>query len=74
MDFKLYYECPMQVKFWEPEVNGYMGGIAYRDEVICGCCGGVFLIANIVCNTPKGTTPIIAYENWIDIEHEIVEE
>lgn len=39
-----YFEVPTQVKFWD---GRYIGGIAYRDEIICGCCGGIFRISDI---------------------------
>lgn len=31
-----YFEVPTQVKFWNYEGGYYLGGIAYRDEIICG--------------------------------------
>ena len=35
---KLFFEAPTQVRF----LNGndqWLGGIAYQDKLICGCCG-----------------------------------
>lgn len=38
-----YFERPTQVLFRDPNTDeGFIGGIAYRDEIICGCCGGLF--------------------------------
>ena len=44
---KRYYDVPTQVRFFMNEDEGYCGGIAYHDEIICGCCGGVFEINDI---------------------------
>ena len=67
-----YFEVPTQVKFWDYEGDHYLGGIAYRDEIICGCCGGIFDISEIyqfALDTLE-EDPIIIY-NWIDISGEI---
>lgn len=32
-----YFEVPTQVQFWDYKNGYYNGGIAYRDEIICGC-------------------------------------
>lgn len=38
-----YFDRPTQVLFRDPNTDeGFIGGIAYRDEIICGCCGGLF--------------------------------
>lgn len=42
-----YFDTPTQVKFYEPANKSWRGGIAYRDEVICGCCGGILGIEEI---------------------------
>lgn len=41
----MFFETPTQVKFWDPDGGHYTAGIAYKDEIICGCRGGVFEIA-----------------------------
>jgi hypothetical protein len=43
----LYYETPCQVRFLI-EKDKYIGGIAMHDYVICGCCGHVFPIEDIM--------------------------
>ena len=70
------YFCePKQVMFAEPwadEVN-WLRGIAYRDEVICACCGGTFDIGEIE-ESAKGQnlrSGIYPYEEWVDISEEI---
>lgn len=59
-----YFPVPTQVQFWD-----YKGGIAYRDEIICGCCGGVFNISEIYKVAPDTLLrdPIIAYDDWVGI-------
>ena len=39
---KQYFETPTQVLF-KQDANGaeWFAGIAYHDEIICGCCGGI---------------------------------
>ena len=38
-------------------------GIAYNDEVICACCGGIFELDEIEI--------LEEYEDWIDFKYEI---
>lgn len=39
-----FFEKPRQVvfKFYNGECYERCAGIAYHDEIICGCCGGIF--------------------------------
>lgn len=64
-----YFEVPAQVKFWD---GRYIGGIAYRDEIICGCCGGIFRISEIYESAPDTLKedPIVVYD-WVDISSKI---
>ena len=50
----MFFETPTQVKFWDPDGGHYTAGIAYKDEIICGCCGGVFEIEEIIEDAKKG--------------------
>lgn len=38
------FDCPTQVvfTFHNGECYERCAGIAYHDEIICGCCGGIF--------------------------------
>lgn len=65
-----YFEAPTQVKFWD---GCYIGGIAYRDEIICGCCGGIFKISNVYEVAPDtlGNDPIVVYKGWVGLSSEI---
>jgi hypothetical protein len=48
---KKYYDYPTQIIFKErldvTDEPRWIGGIAYRDEVICGECGGIILLEDI---------------------------
>ena len=71
MVMKLFYNIPTQVMFFEGDE--YVAGIAYKDEIICGCCGGIFEIAEIVALAEEEAqqTPIYEFEGWVDITNEI---
>lgn len=68
-----YFEIPTQVKFWDYTNGRYHGGIAYRNEIICGCCGGVFNISQIYKIAPDTLLgyPIIVYDDWVGISSSI---
>ena len=65
------FDVPTQVMFWDITMDHYTYGIAYKNEIICGCCGGVFEIAEIVEHTPIELQSIYPYENWADLTEEI---
>ena len=80
------FDTPTQVKFVDfgiaPEDNGgeilWLGGIAYRDEIICGCCGGIISLEDLYADHedlkdvfPGHESPIVNYDNWVDINNEI---
>lgn len=70
-----FYELPTQVKFadFDSDKPSWIGGIAFEDKIICGCCGGVFEISDIYDEADevgfKGE-PIQGLR-WIDISEEI---
>jgi hypothetical protein len=41
-----YFDVPAQVIFEEDEKNQERG-IAYKDEIICLCCGGIFEVNEV---------------------------
>ena len=61
-----YFNEPHQVLFLDPDANEYLAGIAYRNEVICACCGGVFEISELYEFAPAGSEPIKVYGSWIE--------
>ena len=70
-----YYDKPTQVKFldFDGEEPYWIGGIAYYNEVICGCCGGVFKIYELYERAEEHKykdSPIEALI-WIDINEAI---
>lgn len=68
-----YFEAPTQVKFWGYGSKRYYGGIAYRNEIICGCCGGVVSISDIYESAPDTLEddPIVVYNSWVGLSSEI---
>lgn len=66
---------PTQVKFYEAAEEDYIGGIAYRNEIICGCCGSVLEISDVIVEAEEEgiEEPIIKFP-WIDIQSEIIGE
>ena len=67
-----WFDAPTQVAWFED--NHYNAGIAYRDEIICACCGGVISIKETVDFAPSGVAPIVAYDEWVNIHEEIIDD
>ena len=44
----LYYGTPCQVKFYEGFEKQYRYGIAYHEEIFCGCCGLIYRIESVI--------------------------
>lgn len=65
---KQYFETPTQVLFKQDEEtmreNGaeWFAGIAYHDEIICGCCGGIVEVSE---------TEQIQPLSWVNISEAI---
>ena len=67
-----YFDEPTQVVFADPDNEGkWLVGIAYKDEIICACCGGVFEIAEVLEAVPEGGQTICPYDDWSDISTDI---
>ena len=64
-NMKRYYETPTQVKWFDDLEDVWVGGIAFGNVIICGCCGNTIELDNF----EKGE--VVEYEDWIDIEEEI---
>ena len=74
----MYYGTPCQVRFvdcGDPNNITICGGIAYKDEIICGCCGGVIEIAEVYNEAEEYhiENPIIRGTYWVNINEEIKE-
>ena len=83
MVMKKWYERPTQVGFCDVDMSEkdnirYMGGIAYQDKIICGCCGALIDIEEIFDGVaeffPEGTPVIIEDGYWNDVAQEIMPE
>lgn len=65
------FERPTQVAFYNIENDCYDAGIAYGDEIICLCCGGIISIEELLEET-SGTevrAPIIQL-SWENLRYE----
>ena len=70
-----YFKHPTQVKFYDEDREAYTGGIAYKNEIICGCCGGIIDIDEFLedFDVTLPIPPIIPMD-WITISDEIIGE
>ena len=66
---KLFFEKPTQVKFMAYDGTIHTG-IAYKDEIICACCGGVYEIEDLLLHQPQ---TIKEWKYWVDFQHYIDE-
>ena len=70
MNRKTYYDIPTQVRFWVDDEEGTgVGthtGIAYHNQIICACCGGIFLL-----DDDDKTVEILKEMNWVDFSEYI---
>ena len=64
------FEFPTQVNFSDPYDGTILGGIAYKYEVICGCCGTTYSTKALL--TPPDS--YIKVLSWIDISEAIIGE
>ena len=67
-----YYTSPCQVRFYDG--FEYVGGIAYLDYIICGCCGGIFYIKDVIemaKDSDYTEDDAIIELEWQNIEEEI---
>ena len=72
---KTYFDRPAQVVFADPDNPGeWLVGIAYRDQLICACCGGIFDIDEVIelAHEDGVKCAIHEYREWNDIADEIV--
>lgn len=69
MKRKTYYDVPTQVRFWVDDVEGMgrgtLTGIAYHNQIICACCGGIF------CLDDNKTIEILKEMDWVDFSEYI---
>ena len=74
----LYYEHPVQVRYWDNGLQKYVGGIGYQDFIICGCCGKICSVAEIIKEGEEiahiDEDEAIIELDWLDISCEIIGE
>lgn len=68
-----YFENPVQVKFYNETDGRFLGGIGYKDSIICGECGCVVSLSEIYDNCKNIKDPVKILE-WIDISESIIGE
>ena len=68
------FNAPTQVMFWDIYGDHYTYGIAYKDEIICACCGGVMKISEVIADAKEDgiKTAIYDYVDWCDMREAIV--
>ena len=65
-----WFDVPTQVAYFDED--HYEAGIAYHDEVICACCGGVTEIDDLIRWAPAGVAPIVAYKYWYSFKETVI--
>ena len=74
----LYYSHPVQVRYWDAGMKKFIGGVAYKDFIVCGCCGRTCSITDILWEAAKydnlDVDHAIIEMDWIDINQEIIGE
>lgn len=63
-------KAPVQVMFYDGE--NMCAGIMFGEYVICGCCGALFEIEDIVeMARADGEDAIRLFDTWVDLSDEI---
>lgn len=68
---KTFYETPTQVKFREKDSSFWESGIAYRDEFICACCGGITELCELAEAETSGEIEFVELP-WVNLAYEII--
>lgn len=63
---------PHQVMFYDGGGKGMCAGILFQNHILCGCCGGVFHVDEVVENArDEGVDAIRVFDSWVDVSEEI---
>lgn len=65
-----WFDVPTQIAYFDED--HYEAGIAYHDEVICACCGGVTEIDDLIRWAPAGVAPIVTYNHWYSFKETVI--
>ena len=61
---------PRQILFWDGE--DYCAGILFGTHIICGCCGGIFSLKEVIENAKESDKIAVkAFPTWVDLSSEI---
>ena len=77
------FEQPTQIMFLDMDGDEprWLGGIGYESNIICGCCGGLIELADLWLDWENCKddplfqnieTPLKVFDNWVDINEEII--
>ena len=69
-----YFEKPTQVKFYNETDGRFLGGIGYKDFIICGECGCVLNLSDVYDSYQETIKEPVKILNWIDISYAIIED
>lgn len=59
-----------QVMFYDGE--GMCSGVMVGEKIVCGCCGAVFEVDEVIENAKvDGAEAIRLFPNWVDMSEEI---
>ena len=73
MNENKYFDVPTQVVFYDVDSDCWKSGIAWGENIICACCGGVIEIDEIYEFAPTEIAqPIFPYHHWCDITEDII--
>ena len=73
---KLFYDRPMHVVFADLcNEKAWIGGIAYRDEIICGECGAVIDLKELYEDAAELgiKNPVVEWEDWVSFSDLIMQ-
>ena len=63
-------KTPVQVMFYDGE--GMCAGILFGEHIICGCCGGIFDVYDVITMAQdEGVDAIRLFDTWVDVSEEI---
>lgn len=65
----MYFNNPTQV-FWYDEEDAKHFGIAYKDGIICACCGSIFPLKEVYAFAQRKEP--VEKRTWIDFEEGIL--
>ena len=65
----MFFEKPTQGMFLDSDSSkNWIGGIGYRNKIICGCCGNVFKVSELL----EDNSADIVRLSWKNISKEII--